>query len=138
MKNPIIISLIIAISLLFAGCSSVGTSVSEESGRPEGSISDDMNYYRNLADFLENVPGVNIQGQGDNATVIIRGISSFNSTNEPLYVIDGHSVGNSYSSANRMLSPTDIDYVRVLKGPEASIYGVRGANGVIEIVTRKI
>ena len=121
-----------------AGCSSVGTSVSEETGRPEGSISDDMNYFRSLADYLQNVPGVNVQGSGNNAYVTIRGISSFNATNEPLYVIDGNSVGNSYTEANNIVSPTDIDYVQVLKGPEASLYGVRGANGVILIVTKKV
>jgi TonB-dependent SusC/RagA subfamily outer membrane receptor len=137
MKTHSILTLI-AISLLFAGCSSVGSSVSSNSGRPDDSISDDMNYYRSLADFLENVPGVNIQGQGNNAYITIRGISSFNTTNEPLYVIDGHAVGNSYIEANRIVSPNDIDYVRVLKGPDASIYGVRGANGVIEIVTRRV
>lgn len=137
MKNLTLLSLI-AISLLFAGCSSVGGTVASESSRPDGSISDDMNYYRSLADFLENVPGVNIQGQGSSAYITIRGISSFNTTNEPLYVIDGHAVGNSYVEANRIVTPNDIDYVRVLKGPDAAIYGVRGANGVIEIVTRKV
>lgn len=129
---------IIVLSLFIMGCSSVGTSVSAEKGRPEGSISDDMDYYRSLADYLQNVPGVNVQGSGNNAYITIRGISSFNSTNEPLYVIDGNSVGNSYSQANNMLHPSDIDYVQVLKGPDASLYGVRGANGVIIIVTKKI
>lgn len=137
MKNLTLLSLI-AISLMFAGCSSVGGTVASESNRPDDSISDDMNYYRSLADFLENVPGVNIQGQGNSAYITIRGISSFNATNEPLYVIDGHSVGNSYIEANRIVTPNDIDYVRVLKGPDAAIYGVRGGNGVIEIVTRKV
>ena len=137
MKNLTVLSLI-AISLFLAGCSSVGTSVSGESTRPDGSIYDDMNYYRSLADFLQNVPGVHVQGQGNSAYVTIRGISSFNATNEPLYVIDGHAVGNSYVEANRIVTPHDIDYIRVLKGPDAAIYGVRGANGVIEIVTRKV
>lgn len=137
MKNLKLLSFL-AISLLVAGCSSVGTSVSDETGRPDGSISDDMNYYRSLADYLQNVPGVNVSGSGNSAYITIRGISSFNTTNEPLYVIDGHSVGNSYVEANRIVTPEDIDYVRVLKGPDASIYGVRGANGVIEIVTKKV
>lgn len=137
MKKITLLSLII-IPLIFAGCSSVGTSVSAESGRPEGSISDDNNYYRSLADFLQNVPGVYVQGSGNNAYIIIRGISSFNTSNEPLYVIDGHSIGNSYTRANKIITPNDIDYVRVLKGPDAAIYGVRGANGVIEIITRKV
>ncbi|NBC65175.1 MAG: TonB-dependent receptor plug domain-containing protein [Bacteroidetes bacterium] len=110
----ILASSIIAFALIFSGCSSVGSSVSHNSSRPDGSISDDMNYFRSLADFLENVPGVNVQGQGNNAYVTIRGISSFNTTNEPLYVIDGHAVGNSYIEANRIVTPNDIDYVRVL------------------------
>lgn len=129
---------ILFLSLFIMGCSSVGTSVSAERGRPEGSISDDRDYYRSLADYLYNVPGVRVQGSGNNAYVTIRGITSFHSTNEPLYVIDGNSVGNSYKQANNMLSPTDIDYVQVLKGSDASIYGVRGANGVIIITTKKI
>jgi TonB-dependent SusC/RagA subfamily outer membrane receptor len=74
---------------------------------------------------------------GEDTQVNIRGISTLND-NSPLYVIDGHSIGNSYVEANKIVAPNDIDYVRVLKGPDASIYGVRGANGVIEIVTRKV
>ncbi|WP_234570705.1 TonB-dependent receptor plug domain-containing protein [Rhodohalobacter sp. 614A] len=137
MKQILFLS-IITLSLMFAGCSSVGTSVSEESGRPEGSISDDMNYYQSLADYLRQVPGVNVNGSGNNASVNIRGVNSFTSGTTPLFVIDGHAIGHSYSEANRMLNPRDIDYVRVLKGNEAAIYGVRGGNGVVEIVTRKI
>lgn len=135
MKRIILLS-VLSISFLFAACSSVG-SVAEK-GRPEDSVSDDMNYYRNLADYLANVPGVLVQGSGNNAYVTIRGFSSFNASNEPLYVIDGTSVGNSYKEANSMLDPTYIDYVQVLKGPDATLYGVRGANGVIVIATRRI
>lgn len=137
MKKIIVLSFL-SLSFIFAACSSVGTAVSEETGRPEGSISDDNNYYRSLADYLRQVPGVNVQGSGDNATVNIRGINSFNATTSPLFVIDGQSVGTSYFQANSMLNAQDIDYVRVLKGTDAAIYGVRGGNGVIEIVTRKV
>lgn len=137
MKKLLLI-LIVPLAILITGCSSTENQVaSDNSERPEGSISDDMDYYRSLADYLRQVPGVNIQGSGDNVFVTIRGISSFQSGNTPLYVIDGQAVGNSYSQANRMVDPRYIDYVRVLKGPDASIYGVRGANGVIEIVTKK-
>lgn len=137
MKNILLLS-IISIGLLFSACSSVGTAVSAESGRPEGSISDDMNYYRSLADYLRKVPGVNVSGSGNNVSINIRGINSFNAVTTPLYVIDGHAVGHSYREANGMLNSNDIDYVRVLKGPDAAMYGVRGGNGVIEVVTRKI
>lgn len=135
MKSKLLLP-IIALSLLFAGCSSTG-STTTSSGESDGRISNEKDYYRSLADYLTKVPGVNVNGSGDNASVTIRGISSFNSTNSPLFVVDGQAVGNSYSQANNMVNPQDIDYVRVLKGPDASIYGVRGANGVIEIVTKK-
>lgn len=137
MKKIIVLS-ILSLSFVLAACSSVGTAVSEETGRPEGSISDDLNYYRSLADYLRKVPGVNVNGSGENISVHIRGINSFNSVTTPLYVVDGHAIGHSYSEANSMLNPDDIDYVRVLKGTDAAIYGVRGGNGVIEIVTRKV
>lgn len=136
--NKIFLLSLLSFSLIFVSCSSVGSTVSEQNNRPEGSVSDDMNYYRNLADFLRQVPGVNVTGSGDNVSINIRGINSFNGATTPLYVIDGHAIGHSYIETNRMLNPDDIDYVRVLKGIDAAIYGVRGGNGVVEIVTRKV
>lgn len=137
MRSTILLS-ILSIFLLFAGCASSGTQIaSEDTGRPEGSISDDNDYYTSLADYLRQVPGVNVLGSGESASVTIRGISSFSMSNSPLFVIDGTAVGNSYNQANSAVDPRSIDYVRVLKGPDASIYGVRGANGVIEITTKK-
>lgn len=130
--------LLISLAFLFVGCSSVSSTVAEDNNRPDGSISDDKDYYTSLADYLYQVPGVNISGSG---VVTIRGINSFDSRYTPitpLFVIDGNAIGYSYNEANRMLDPRYIDYVKVLKGPDATIYGVRGGNGVIEIVTRKI
>lgn len=130
------------ISVIFfitsVGCSSVSSTVAGDNrSKPEGSISDDRDYYTNLADYLRQVPGVNITGSG---MVTIRGMNSFDTNYSPitpLFVIDGNAVGYSYNEANNMVHPRYIDYVRVLKGPDASIYGVRGGNGVIEIVTKK-
>lgn len=137
MKTRLLLTVISAFFVL-AGCSSTGTQVApNNSNGPEGSISDNNDSYTSLADYLRQVPGVNVMGSGDNASVTIRGTSSFSMSNSPLFVIDGSAVGNSYSQANNTVNPRDIDYVRVLKGPDTSIYGVRGANGVIEIVTKK-
>ncbi|MDR9407789.1 MAG: TonB-dependent receptor plug domain-containing protein [Balneolaceae bacterium] len=127
---------IIALSLMFSACTSTGSTTSNNTDT-DGRISNENDYYRSLADYLTKVPGVNVRGSGENAYVTIRGISSFQSGNTPLYVVDGQAVGNSYSRANNIVNPQDIDYVRVLKGPDAAIYGVRGANGVIEIITKK-
>lgn len=122
----------------FTGCASTESTSNNsqtklENVRPDDSISDDNNYYQNLSDYLIRVPGVVMSG----STVTIRGVSSFMSEIEPLYVIDGQPMGTDYNQVNSMLNVRDIDYVRVLKGPDAAIYGVRGANGVILITLRK-
>lgn len=137
MKPILTISLLILLAG-YTACASTESAADNsqtelEQARPQGSISDDSNLYQNLADYLQKVPGVVISGQ----TVTIRGVNSFYSNIEPLYVIDGQPVGTSYSQVNNMLNVNDIDYVRVLKGSDAAIYGVRGGNGVVLIVMRK-
>ncbi|OCK51556.1 hypothetical protein BA768_15560 [Chryseobacterium sp. CBo1] len=67
--------------------------------------------------------------------VVIRGVSSITSQSEPLYVIDGM-ISN--STLFRNLNPNSIDAISVLKDAAAtSIYGNRGANGVIIINSKK-
>jgi len=69
---------------------------------------------------------------GGAAQVRVRGLGSFNN-NSPLYVVDGVQTG---SISN--LSPNDIESMQVLKdAASASIYGVRGSNGVIVVTTKK-
>ena len=83
------------------------------------------------------VPGVTVVSSGSpgsRSTVRIRGISSFQN-NDPLYVIDGTPVQESYLN---FLNPNDITSVQVLKDASAaSIYGSRASNGVILIETTK-
>ena len=85
------------------------------------------------------VPGLNIStGSGqpgsNNTTVILRGMGSINGNVEPLYVIDGVPMG---SDNFRSINPNDIDNITVLKDAGAtSIYGNRGANGVIVVTTK--
>lgn len=100
-------------------------------------ISDQNDYFRTLADFLQRVPGVNVSGTQNNKVVTIRGINSFNAGIEPLFVIDGQVAGTTYAQVHNMVNVREIDYVRVLKGSEAAGYGVRGGNGVILIVTKR-
>jgi TonB-dependent starch-binding outer membrane protein SusC len=67
--------------------------------------------------------------------VLIRGISSLSGSTDPLYVIDGIPVN---STVFRTLNPEDVESFSVLKDAQAtSIYGNRGANGVIVITTKK-
>lgn len=84
---------------------------------------------------------------GGQAAIRIRGGTSVNASNEPLYVIDGvpidnapHNPGGFSSGRNPLnfLNPNDIETFTVLKDASATaIYGSRGANGVILITTKK-
>lgn len=97
----------------------------------------DFSVYRNLADYLRRLPGVQVRGAGENIHVQIRGVSSFESETRPLYVVDGIIMGNSYAEVNRLLNMHDVSSIRVLIDSDAGSYGVRGANGVIEITLKR-
>lgn len=76
-----------------------------------------------------------IQGTGQPGSepaIRIRGASSFNGDNDPLYVVDGV-----VTSSIKYLAPTEIESMQVLKDASAAaIYGSRAANGVILITTK--
>jgi TonB-dependent SusC/RagA subfamily outer membrane receptor len=81
--------------------------------------------YSNIYDALRGtVPGLQVRGK----SITIQGISSNNPNSEPLYVVDGMIV-----SSIEYITPTEIKSIEVLKGAAASIYGSRGANGVLMI-----
>jgi TonB-dependent starch-binding outer membrane protein SusC len=70
---------------------------------------------------------------GAAADIFIRGRTSITQSGSPLYVVDGVQVDNALTA----LSPQDIESIDVLKdAASTSIYGARGANGVIIITTK--
>ncbi len=72
---------------------------------------------------------------GARSTIRIRGGNSIKADNEPLYVIDGFIVGTDFNLNN--INTNDIASIEVLKDATAiSIYGTRGANGVILVTTK--
>ena len=85
---------------------------------------------------------------GSSASIRIRGATSINGTNSPLFVIDGVPISNQefgngtagVDQSNRAvdLNPNDIESMSVLKGPAATaLYGVRAANGAIIVTTKQ-
>jgi len=87
---------------------------------------------------LEGTLGVqvnNTYGQpGSDATVQIRGFTSVNGSNAPLYVLDGVTFGGNISDLN----PQDIESISILKdAASAALYGARASNGVVLITTKK-
>lgn len=93
----------------------------------------------NLSQALQGrIAGVEVMASsfrpGSGSRVRIRGNRSLLATNEPLYVVDGIPVTYTIDDIN----PADIENVDVLKDASATaIYGVRGANGVVQITTKK-
>jgi TonB-linked SusC/RagA family outer membrane protein len=97
-------------------------------------------------------PGVIISGSsgtpGSGVFVRLRGTTSINAGNEPLYIIDGvpvnsqplQSIANGGQTINALadLNPNDIEKIEVLKDANATaIYGARGANGVVLVTTKR-
>jgi TonB-linked SusC/RagA family outer membrane protein len=79
---------------------------------------------------------------GGGSSIQIRGLNSINSTNEPIYVIDGviisSGTGSYYQNAFSSINPSDIESIDVLKDASATaIYGAQGANGVIIVTTKR-
>jgi hypothetical protein len=97
---PII--LLFCLPLIFTNCST--TERAPREARTADSSEVDFSQYRNLADYLRRLPGVQVRGTGDNVNIQIRGASSFSSETQPLFVLDGRVMGNNYSEVNRFLS----------------------------------
>jgi TonB-linked SusC/RagA family outer membrane protein len=85
---------------------------------------------------------------GDGVFIRVRGTTSINAGNDPLYIVDGVFVNNTSlqtvntggraTSPIADINPTDIENIEVLKDASATaIYGARGANGVVIITTRR-
>ncbi|MFV0590160.1 MAG: SusC/RagA family TonB-linked outer membrane protein [Draconibacterium sp.] len=134
----------------------LGYSVSEFTADDFGNVGND-----DATKALQGkVAGVSISAgsgaPGAATRVIVRGLSSITGSNQPLYVVDGVPINNSFASGNATenstnvnakvdfgnsaadINPADIETISVLKGAAASnLYGSRAANGVIMITTKK-
>lgn len=90
-----------------------------------------------LNDMMRRLPGVRIQsGRGQYARIVVGGPNTFMPGTDPLFVLNGIAVGTDYSTVYTSVNPNDVVSLSVLKGSDATIYGTRGANGVILIRTK--
>ena len=95
---------------------------------------------RSMADLLEGrFPGVEVTRLSSGGiSVRIRGQRTFQGSSEPLYVIDGIPLSAAPGGVLMDLDPRDIKSIDVLKDAAAtSVYGSRGANGVVLITTKR-
>ncbi len=108
-----------------------------------------MSVDKMLAGKMAGVQITSGSGQpGSTSTIRVRGASSINAGNEPLWVIDGIPVipgdnrqmsnfGVGGGSSTTFLNPNDIESITVLKdAAAAAVYGSRAANGVILVTTK--
>ncbi len=150
MKRFLLLPAVLVLTL--AGCSSSRNAVSRSGNNTVydgySHVSNDANIhsistldeertknrvYKSIYDMLVGeVAGVRVEMTGSNsANIYIRGKNSIVGSSQPLFVVDGSEVTDiSY------LNPNDVERIDVLKDASASMYGVRGANGVIVITTK--
>lgn len=130
MKNSYLRYSMLAMLVMALGCVSTGETT-------ENARKDDKTIAVNLTQYFRQVPGLTVNGSGRDASVLVRRPSSIMSSKRPLFVLDGIVIGQSFERLHGLVRVQDIDYVKVLKGPDAGAYGMRGSNGVILVVTKK-
>ncbi len=122
-----------------------------------------VNFVNSLAGRVAGVDVTSTSGApGASTSIVIRGVSSISSTNQPLMIVDGLPIDNKTTNTATLASdaptsslafnnrnvdftnraadinPEDIESLTVLKGPEASaLYGIDAANGAIVITTKR-
>ncbi len=128
----------------------IGYAVQQVSG-DELTTARENNIINSLNGKIAGVQITNSSGAvGSSSRIVLRGASSIVGNNEPLFIVDGIPIDNtSYGTSNSQggfdapsgvadINPDDIESVTVLKGPSAAaLYGIRAANGVILITTKK-
>ena len=137
----------LCLAALLAGCSSSGPRTSESpapaTGTAQGATSADIRQSPNVPieqQLMARSPGVVIGRTSDGSlTIRVRGgTSSVQGNNAPLYIVDGVPFSPSNDGGLSGINAYDIQSIRVLKdAADITMYGVRGANGVIVIKTKK-
>ena len=127
--------LLIILLLMAAACTSTKTNTSQEKPLDE-QLQERNRATVSLLDRLRRVPGIIIRR---NTPYILKATADSPTARsyEPLYVLDGYPVGNSFRRVNDLVRNFDVKKVEVLTGSEASFYGSRAGAGVIVITTYK-
>jgi len=104
------------------------------SGQGVEKVNGSKTSYNNIIDMIRKEPGVTVMGNGDGGTMpsmYIRGIGTNSEHFQPLFVVDGIRTDNIL-----YVLPENVYSITVIKDGTSSVYGMEGANGVIEIKTK--
>jgi TonB-dependent SusC/RagA subfamily outer membrane receptor len=84
------------------------------------------------------VPGLVVTRTADGGIALqIRGNTAFTGSDAPLYVLDDMPIEPGAGGSIQGIDPHSIESIKVLRGADAGLYGIRGSNGVIVITTKK-
>lgn len=83
---------------------------------------------------IKQLPGVTTKNGVPVLMKATNSISNFDN-GEPLYILNGQIIGNSFRSINQLVDNYNVKSVKILSGADASTYGSQGAKGVIKITT---
>lgn len=91
---------------------------------------------KTLAEWFQGRAGVEVQSTNGGVRLRIRGAGEWDGRSDPLFVIDG--VSTEPPGGVLIMNPNDIASVEILKDDASTaIYGLRGANGVVKITTKR-
>ena len=129
-------------ALFIAGCKSSPRTPEAASPEPRSGVtSEDIQRApgQSVEEILKGrVAGVTVTRVDGGLAVRIRGATSIYGNNEPLYVLDGVPIQPGPGGSLAGIDPYDIESIEVLKDPaDTALYGMRGANGVIVIKTKR-
>ena len=131
-----------AVIIVAAGCSSRPSSKPAQEPHVSNAASDSQWAGQSVGRAEEllagRFPGVEVYRAPGGIAIRIRGASSVYGSSEPLYVVDGMPIDPGPGGALVGINPADIEKIEVLKDAGSTAqWGVRGANGVILIKTKR-
>ncbi len=156
--GSVLMSTVLFLALVLTGCSQSGATRQDDTEKDEVSVGYGTQPRENktgsqssvnvdgekrpitrVEEMLEGISGVRVlRSPSGGIRVRIRGATSILGSNEPLYVVDGMPIEVNPGEGLSWLNPADIAAIEVLKDASStSIYGSRGANGVVIIKTKQ-
>ena len=137
MKIQSLITPVFLMSLILtSGCATTGSR--DYNGSDTTDVIEVHDPSLSLADYIRRAGGVSVHNVDGQTRIRIRGNLSFNSTSDPLFVVDGVRSGNSYDRVENLVPLDYIQSIQVLKGTEASSqYGLAASSGAIIITTKR-
>ena len=129
-------AVVIGLFLFISSCSSTQNNAKESTPRNPRTV--EIGHETSLLNMIQRLPGVTVRGSGANVTIrVFAGVTSFGDNTDPLFLVNGIDYGYSFQNIESSIDVFSIESVTVLKtAAELGPYGVRGANGVINIVLK--